>query len=189
MKKYFLIGAVVFALCFGLAFLVAPFHGATQQGAEIIQIADAPGVVAVPETVSSTSAILSTIVTIFAGVLGTLVSGLVTLILALLAKKFNVQLSANTTAVVKDAAGHAVLAVEEWAEKQKGGVTANEKLNKALQITRAIAGTDIAKQYTDEALVHVIEGKLHEMLNGLAPTHDATQPATASLLAAAKETK
>lgn len=183
MKKYFLIGAGLFALCFGLAIGVHMFHEATPVAAEVIRIADAPaGVVAIPETTSPVSSIVATFVTIFAGVIGTLVSGLVTLILALLAKKFNVQLNAHMTEAVKDAAGHAVLAVEEWAEKQNGRTTPNEKLNKALQITRAIAGTDTVKHYTDEALVHVIEGKLHEMLNGLAPTHDATQPTTAKAL-------
>lgn len=115
------------------------------------------------------SPILANALLLVIGIIGIVLSGLATLAVKALAKKYNLQntdlLLTNADALVSTA----VHAAEAWAEKAAVKPTGNEKMDYAIKVVRTAATNPLVQQWTDEHVKKVIEAKLYEVINKYEP--------------------
>jgi hypothetical protein len=143
---------------------------------QIIRIADPVVPVATteaPATQSILMAWVTNVLTVLAVPLAALVSALLLQIVALVAKKYHLQVSDQVQQHLYDTAETAVHKAEAWAASKKDVPTSSEKMNFALKSFRNIAELPAVKKYTDEQLSHYVEEAVFHLFNKDAPATDA----------------
>lgn len=149
MKKFLFVFVCLF-VCFGLF------------SAEDLAAGTTLGPTTVVETTESWKAIAGTIFTVFVGALSALAVGLVNLILALVSKKYNIQVDEAIKSKLEGAVITGIKAAEAWARNQTVKPTSSDKLNYALGVVRTVAGISIVNRFVNEDLIKLIESKLFE---------------------------
>ncbi len=127
-----------------------------------------PPVVA-PVTQSVWSFLLSNIITILAVPIATGLSALAAALLATILKKFNIQINTAQQAAITDAATTGIHSAEAWAANKATTPSANDKLNFAIQATKSLLSTDVAKGVTDVTIAHYIEEAVYKTFNMVDP--------------------
>lgn len=119
-------------------------------------------------TVTTQSAwqyIASNILSILAVPITVITAALANCVLVAIAKKFNISINSEQHDMVSKLAGTAVTKAEAWADAHKDSPSSNDKLNYAVQALRTVAGSDIAKKYTNEQLAHYVEEAVYKTFN------------------------
>lgn len=111
-------------------------------------------------TQSAPMELLTNIIYIFGGAIGLLATGLVNIILTALARKYNIQVNSAIKQEIGMAIQTGIASAEAWASKMKDTPSGNEKLDHAVGVVRALAGSEIGKRFTDVDLKNFIEAHL-----------------------------
>lgn len=127
---------------------------------------------AVTTTVSTQSTWSYIVANVFEVIDPILKAALMTLascVLVVVAKHFNIQVTAAQQQIVANAAQIGVAKAEAWADAHKDTPSSNAKLNYAVNAVKTIAGTDIVKNYTNDQLSHYVEHAVYTLFNQTDP--------------------
>lgn len=101
----------------------------------------------------------------FISVLGVVLTGLATLAVKALVKKYNLQNEAEIQDQVDTLIEKGVHATEEWAQKQAVKPTGNVKMDYAIGVIKSLSQNPAIKSYTDEQLKKLTEAILSKLIN------------------------
>lgn len=132
-------------------------------------------VVPTPVTESVWTYILANVLDVFQTVVKTLILTMVLATLTVVAKHFNLTVTAKQQEIVTNAVNTAVTSTEAWATAHKDVPSSNDKLNYAINAARVIAGTDIAKNYTSTQLSHMVEEAVYHLFGQTDPNDPVTE--------------
>lgn len=135
---------------------------------------DAPIVPAPHITQSPVLYVVTNILAILAVPIAAGIGALVHIILSLVIKKYNLQISQQNQELITDASHTAVMRAEAWSENQKDKPSSSDKLNMAVQTVRSVLGSPIAKDFTDHQLSHFVEEAVYKLFNQSVPPGPAT---------------
>lgn len=129
---------------------------------------------------SAWSYILSNVVTILAAPIATIIAALVSILLTMLAKKFNIQIKQDQHDLITSYATTGVMRAEAWAASKKDKPSNSDKLNFAVGAIRDLMATDMGKTFTNDQLAHYAEHAVYKAFNQPDPNEPATEtkPAT-----------
>lgn len=109
------------------------------------------------ETQPTWSYIVSNVMVILDPVIKVALTTLASCVLVVVAKHFNMQISATQQDMVRNAAATAVAKAEVWADAHAATPSSNDKLNYAVNAVKVVAGSDVVKGYTNDQLSHYVE--------------------------------
>lgn len=118
--------------------------------------------VAAPEALKPWQDVMWEVILLVIQILAPIAGLLVTWVVWKLAQKFGIEESAALDALIKEKVGVAVEAAESWAKGNADKVSSSDKLNKAIEMTKALLEGTGAKKLAEEKLKLLIEGVLAE---------------------------